>query len=441
MKAGYTSSKKRRKERRVQQQKQIKELRQLIPWGPGDMDVSWLRELLTESLEGFAAEAGWRLALLLLEDEVSRRCGPRYSRPEEREVTRYGSQPGVVMIAGQKQSVMRPRLRGVDGGSEVPLETYALLQRPNAMPSSTLAKMVHGVSCRSYEQVVETARAGFGVAKSSVSRGFVKASAAELEKLMSRPLNTTRFVALFLDGISFAGEMLIVALGLDETGHKHILGLRQGDSENAVVCTDLVTELRDRGLDTSQPILAVLDGAKALASAVKKVWGDRVLIQRCQVHKKRNVKEYLAKTHHAELDRRLNAAYHGDDYETSLKQLHGTQKWLRGINPDAASSLGEGLEETLTVLKLGLSKTLRQSLSSTNVIESALDTARTVTRRVKKWRDGSMKKRWCAAGLRKVEQNFRRIKGYADLNELTAALEELVPKPSTPKTQPRSKST
>ena len=441
MKAGYTSLKKRRKERRTQQRKQVRELQQLIPGKPEDMDVSWLRELLTNSVEGFAAEAGWRLALLLLEDEVTRRCGPRYSRPEVREVTRYGSQPGVVMIAGQKQAVLRPRIRGRDRGPEIPLETYALLQRPGTMPASTLAKMVHGVSCRSYEQVVETARAGFGVSKSSVSRGFVRASAAELEKLMSRRLNTTRFVALFLDGISFAGEMLIVAMGLDETGHKHVLGLRQGDSENAVVCTDLLTELRDRGLDTTRPILAVLDGSKALACAVQKVWGDRVLIQRCQVHKKRNVKEYVAQTHHAELDRRLNLAYHGDDYETSLKQLQDTQKWLRGINPDAASSLGEGLAETLTVLKLGLSKSLRQSLSSTNAIESALDTARTVTRRVKKWRDGSMKKRWCAAGLRKVEQNFRRIKGYADLNELTAALEELVPKPSTPKTQPRSKST
>ena len=166
-----------------------------------------------------------------------------------------------------------------------------------------------------------------------------------------------------------------------------------------------------------------------------------MLIQRCQVHKKRNVKEYVAQTHHAELDRRLSLAYHGDDDEASLKQLPETPKWLRGINPDAASSLGEGLEETLTVLKLGLSKALRQSLSSTNAIESALDTARTVTRRVKKWRDSSLKKRWCAAGLRKVEQDFRRIKGYADLHELMTALEELVPKPSTPKTQSRSKST
>lgn len=231
MKAGYTSSKKRRKERRTQQRKQVRELQQLIPGKPEDMDVSWLRELLTNSVEGFAAEAGWRLALLLLEDEVTRRCGPRYSRPEVREVTRYGRQPGVVMIAGQKQGVLRPRIRGRDRGPEIPLETYALLQRPGTMPASTLAKMVHGVSCRSYEQVVETARAGFGVSKSSVSRGFVRASAAELEKLMSRRLDTTR------------------------------------------------------------PILAVWDGSQTLACAVQKVWGDRVLIQRCQVHKKRNVKE------------------------------------------------------------------------------------------------------------------------------------------------------
>ncbi len=260
---------------------------------------------------------------------------------------------------------------------------------------------------------------------------------AALEKLRARPLSALRLVALFLDGVDFAGEMLIVAMGLDEHGHKHLLGLRQGGRENAEVCTSLLTELRERGLDTTRPILAVLDGSKALASAVKQVWGERALIQRCQAHKKRNMTAHLAAEHHAELDRRLNLAYHGDNYEAALKQLHDTATWLNRLNPDAANSLREGLEETLTVVKLGLSETLRKTLATTNPIESALDTTRTVTRRVKRWRDGSMKLRWCAAGLLKVEKKFRRIKGYRDIPKLIAALDALTTKPST---LPRKKS-
>ncbi len=406
-------------------------------WLPRVMDVGGLQELLVQAVEGFATEAGLRVALCLLEEELLRRCGERYRRLPDREATRFGSQPGVLVIGGQKLPIDKPRARYVDGRGEVLLETYERLQRPEALPRSALAKMVRGVSCRDYEGVLDLARDGIGVKKSSVSRGFVKASADELEKLRARPLSALRLVALFLDGVDFAGEMLIVAMGLDEHGHKHLLGLRQGGRENAEVCTSLLTELRERGLDTTRPILAVLDGSKALASAVKQVWGERALIQRCQAHKKRNVKAPLAAEHHAELDRRLNRAYHGDNYEAALKQLHDTATWLNRLNPDAAHSLREGLEETLTVVKLGLSETLRKTLATTNPIESALDTTRTVTRRVKRWRDGSMKLRWCAAGLLKVEKKFRRIKGYRDIPKLIAALDALTTKPST---LPRKKS-
>jgi putative transposase len=430
MSAKYTSSKKHRKQLREQRQRFLGEVGK---WLPGTMEVGWLRDILFQAVEGFATEAGWRIALLLLEEELVRRCGTRYERPANREASRHGSQPGVIVIGGQKLPLHKPRARYLDGRGEVTLATYERLQHPDTMSQSALAKMVRGVSCRDYEGVLDLARAGVGVKKSSVSRGFVKASADELEKLMTRPLNTIRFVALFLDGIDFAGEMLIVAVGLDEHGHKHILGLRQGGTENAPVCLGLLTELRARGLDTSRPILVVLDGSKALVSAVKQVWGDRALIQRCQVHKKRNVKAHLPAEYHAELDRRLNAAYHGTDHDAALKQLRGTVTWLKRLNPDAASSLAEGLEETLTVVQLGLSETLRKTLATTNPIESALDTTRTVTRRVKRWRDGSMKQRWCAAGLLKVEKKFRRIKGYRDLPKLIAALDALVAKPSTPR--------
>lgn len=409
-------------------------LDQVEQWLPESMDVGGLQELLVQAVEGFATEAGLRVARCLLEEELRRRCGERYARSPDREATRFGSQRGVLILGGQKVPIDKPRARYRDDRGEVLLETYERLQRPDALPRSALAKMVRGVSCRDYEGVLDLACNAVGVKKSSVSRGFVRASADELEKLRVRPLSDLRLVALFLDGLDFAGEMLIVSVGLDEQGHKHLLGLRQGGSENAEVCTSLLTELRERGLDTKRPILAVLDGSKALACAVQQVWGERALIQSAaadQVHKKRNVKAHLAAEHHAELDRRLNVAYHGHDYDAALQQLHETATWLNRLNPDAANSLREGLEETLTVVKLGLSETLRKTLATTNPIESALDTARTVTRRVKRWRDGSMKLRWCAAGLLKVEQKFRRIKGYRDIPKLISALEAQTLKPST----------
>lgn len=367
-------------------------LDQVEQWLPESMDVGGLQELLVQAVEGSQPRR---------DCESRGVCWKKNSgggavsvmRSPDREATRFGSQRGVLILGGQKVRIDKPRARYLDDRGEVLLETYERLQRPDALSRSALAKMVRGVSCRDYEGVLDLACNAVGVKRSSVSRGFVRASADELEKLRARPLSDLRLVALFLDGIAFAGEMLIVSVGLDEQGRKHLLGLRQGGSENAEVCTSLLTELRERGLDTKRPILAVLDGAKALTCAVQQVWGERALIQRCQVHKKRNVKAHLAAEHHAELDRRLNIAYHGHDYDAALKQLHDTATWLNRLNPDAANSLREGLEETLTIVKLGLSETLRKTLATTNPIESALDTTRTVTRRVKRWRDGSMKLR------------------------------------------------
>ena len=215
---------------------------------------------------------------------------------------------------------------------------------------------------------------------------------------------------------------MLVALGLTETGEKKILGLRQGASENATVCTALLEELRERGLDTSQPILAVIDGSKALAAAVKRVWGDKARIQRCQIHKRRNIEAHLPDKHHDELGRLLHAAWHETDYERAKKQLLTAVRWLERLSPDAANSLREGMEETLTVVKLGLPALLRRTLATTNPIESALSVTRTVTARVTRWRDGDMRLRWCTAGLLRAEQKFSRIKGFRHITELSRAL-------------------
>ena len=442
MSARYVSAKVRRKQERKQKTELLEEMRQ---WVADPLDVVSLRELLQESLRGFAVEAGTRVALCLLQDEVLQLCGPEYQRLPGRELSRYGRQPGVVMLAGRGVPILKPRVRYKDGRGEKTLDTYEQLQRPEALTQSTLAKMVRGVSCRNYEEVLDTARVSLGVQKSNVSRGFVKASRKELDKLLTRPLPKTRMVALFLDGIDFAGEMLIVALVLDSSGNKPILGLRQGTTENAIVCRELLTSLRDRGLDTSQPMLCVLDGSKALDSAVREVFDGNVLIQRCQVHKKRNVKAHLPESLHEELDQRLNVAYYGDDYAAAKKQLDNTMKWLERLNPSAAASLREGLDETLTVIRLGLTDCLRRTLATTNPIESVMDTTRTITGRVKHWQDGAMRQRWCASGLLKAEQRFRRVKGYKDIPKLIEALDAALAKSASdsttnPKTKPKSNS-
>jgi transposase-like protein len=390
------------------------------------LSIEGLIEMARQSLSSFAVEVGLKMAECLLEDEVNRRCGPRYARSGERSETRYGHQGGYVTIAGQKVPVRKPRVRQVDGCGEAELANYALLQSADAMPESALAKMVNGVSCRRYERVVDVARAGFGVKKSSVSRGFVRASAEQLQQLAERHFADEQFAVIFIDAQPYAGEMMVVALGITSAGEKRLLGLRQGATENATVCTSLLEELRERGVRTDVPTLFVLDGAKALRSAVGRVWGKFAVVQRCQAHKKRNVEAHLPDKHHDELRRQLNLAYHHTDHRQAVKALNTTVAWLRRLNPDAAASLQEGLEETLTVVRLGVPELLRKSLATTNPIESAFSVAEAATRRVKRWRDGDMRQRWCVAGLLDAERRFNRVKGYRHMQTLLDALDRIV---------------
>jgi transposase-like protein len=354
-----------------------------------------------------------------LEDEVTRLCGRRYERRPDRPCTRYGHQQGTATLAGQKIALPRPRVRRTDGSGEVPLETYARLQAPDAISRAVLQRMVPGVSTRNYEQVIDLARDGFGVKKSSVSRDFVRASAAQVKALAERRFDNEHFPVIMIDGVEYAGETMVVALGITADGTKRVLGVRQGATENAAVCIALLEDLQVRGLDTSRPVLLVLDGAKALHAAAKRGWGQNAEIQRCQIHKKRNVKAHVPEKHHAELDRRLSEAYQEASYEIAKTSLEATSRWLERINANAASSLREGLEETLTVVRLGLAGALRRTLATTNPIESALS----VTRRVTRWRDGDMRRRWCVAGLLRAESKFRRIKGHRAMLLLIKALE------------------
>lgn len=379
--------------------------------------------ILRDELHSFGVEVGLMLSEKLLEDEVRRLCGERHQRLVDRRFSRHGHQGGSIVIAGQKATITKPRVRSIHGSGELNLATYELMQRGDAMPEASLQRMVRGVSCRDYEGVVDLARDGFGVKKSSISRNFVRASAKAVEEFAQRRFDGERVVAIFIDGVDYAGETMVCALGIREDGTKRILGLRQGATENKQVVTALLEDLAERGIRTDLATLFVLDGSKALHAAVKSLWGRRAVIQRCQVHKKRNVKAHLAEKHCPELLRQLNAAYHEDDYDVALKGLKTTARWLDRISPDAAASLREGMEETITVVRLGVPALLRKTVATTNPIESAFDTAQNVTARVKRWRDGDMRRRWCTAGLLRAEEKFRRVKGYKQIPSLINALD------------------
>jgi len=415
----------RRKVRQIERQALTQSREVQLP-----LNVAALVELSREALLSFAVEMGLKVAQCRLEDEVKERCGERHERQPNRQETRFGHQRGFITIAGQKVSLAKPRVRSTRGGGEVDLERYRLLQSPAALPQAALAHLVNGVSTRRYEQVVQLARQGFGVKRSSVSRGFVRASAAEVERLAERRFDDERFAVIFIDAQPYAGEMMVVALGITTSSEKRLLGLRQGATENATVVTSLLEELRERGVPTDVPTLFVLDGAKALRAAVIRVSGKFAVIQRCQVHKLRNVKAHLVDEHHAELRQRLNAAYHETNATQALALLRATVTWLRRISPAAAASLEEGLEETLTVVRLGVLELLRKTLATTNPIESAFSVAESVTRRVKRWRDGDMRERWCVAGLVDAESRFNRVKGHKHLPQFLTTLDRLVAAPT-----------
>jgi len=417
MKRRYTKTARNRKRKAAQEANQA-----TIPLG---LDRDQVRAVIEERLNGAAIDIALLVGVAVLEDEVSRLCGPRYQRQAERQLTRYGHQPGIITMAGQKLPVVKPRVRYTDGRGEAELPLYTSLQGEDVMPAAALQRLVHGVSCRNYAQVVERATEGFGIDKSSVSRAFVRATADAVQKLAERRFED-RFLAVFIDGVEYAGATMIVALGVTEGGDKRILGLREGATENAEVCTRLLADLRDRGLRTEVPTLFVLDGSKALAKAVRDVWGRYALIQRCQEHKKRNVEKHVPEAHWPEVKRRLEEAYRQTSHSQACALLKSTIKFLERISPDAAASLREGWEETLTVVRLGLPELLRKTLRTTNPIESAFSIAEELTARVKRWRDGDMRQRWCAAGLLKAETRFRRIKGHRHLGSLKQALETAV---------------
>lgn len=368
--------------------------------------------------------AGLELMCLLMEQEVEELVGKRSVPSKERTAYRWGKNDGWCRIDGQKVPRKRPRARQVDG-KEVLLGSYLCFQQDPQLGPKLWREVLRGLSTRNYGRTVRRFAEAYGIEKSAVSEHFIEASRRKLRELLERDLSRLELCAVMLDGISFDGETFVVALGIGQDGRKTVLGLRQGASENAAVAGELCADLERRGLDFQQARLWVLDGARALAAAVRKRAGQAALIQRCQLHKRRNVLGHLPDQHQPFIEQKLMAAWAMSSYEEASKALESVRLELERINPSAARSLAEGLEETLTIHRLGVPEALRKTLFSTNPIESALSVVEDKCRRVKKWQGGDMKLRWVASGLLFAEEQFRRVKGYRDIPQLVAAIQAL----------------
>lgn len=383
-----------------------------------------VERLINEELHRSAMSVGVMVISEMLEQEVNDLCGGHRKRNLGRTGYRYGKQSGYIVMGGQKVRIEKPRVRTIDGRREVPLAIYGRLQQAEVIDQTVARRLVRGVSCRNYRSVIEIIAGSVGVSRSSVSRAFIRATEEKVAEFYRRRYTGTRFVTIFIDGVHFKGQMLIVAIGVTSEGRKVVLSVRQGATENASVCTDLLEELRERGVSTDQTTLFILDGAKALHAAVKRVWGERALIHRCHVHKLRNVRAYVSKDLWGQVQSQMRSAYAEKDVTKARRRLLTTARWLDRVAPAAAGSLREGLEETLTVASLRLPATLVRSLLSTNPVESPFQRVRSVTGRITRW-TGQMRIRWCVAGLLEAEQRFKRISGAKHIDKLTAALDRI----------------
>jgi len=387
--------------------------------------VGWLRQGVGELIR----QAGLQMIELLMEEEVRKLAGERSQPQPERTVNRWGKERGYCVVMGQKVPIERPRVRTTED-QEVRLGSYELFHRGEPLSETVWEKLMLGLSTRKYGQAVREFSEAYGLEKSAVSEHFIEASRAKLQDLMERRLDKLRLCALLIDATPFEGQQMVVALGIGQDGRKTILGIRQGATENATVVGELLGDLLNRGLDFSTPRLYVLDGGKALHAAVKKYAGESAPIQRCQVHKRRNVLDHLTDEQKPAVAKKLNAGYALEDYAAAKQALNGLHRELMDLNPSAARSLGEGLEETLTVHRLHVPLQLRLTLASTNVIESAFSIVERVCLNVKRWHAGDQRERWVGSGLLVAEKQFRRVKGHKQIPLLLRELEALIPSKS-----------
>jgi putative transposase len=396
-----------------------------------DGHLARFAEHLREGLLAASVAVGLDVMDELMAAEVTAVAGPRGKHQPARSATRHGAEGGTVTLGGRRLPIRRPRVRTADGRAEVPLASYGAFSGSDLLAEGIVARMLAGLSTRRYGAGLEPVGAGVearagGTSRSAVSRRFVAATSRRLGELLSRPLDGQRFLVVYLDGFRMGEHLLVGALGVTTDGTKVPLGVVEGTTENAAVVTGLVTDLRERGLDVSGGILFVIDGGKALRAAIRSVFGTGAEVQRCRRHKERNVTDHLPEAERQLVLRRLRAAWVEPDPVRAKAALEAIARGLAHGRPGAAAAVREGLAETLTVNRLGVTGSLLRTLESTNPIESMIEIVRDHATRVKRWESGEMALRWAAAGMLSAQGQFRRVRGFRELPLLAAALQRAV---------------
>ena len=387
-----------------------------------------MREILVSarsSLREVVLSSGLQVLAAMLEEDRERLCGPRSRPSEKREAYRYGYDEAPVVLGGRKIRVSKPRARSVAGG-ELELATWQQMTEEDPLEERAVEQMLVGVSTRGYARSLEPLTEemeSIGVSRSSVSRRFVARTAREVEIFLSRELSGLDFPVVMVDGTALGEHVLVTALGIDSTGKKHTLGVREGSTENEQLCVELLRSLVERGLGIGRARLFVIDGGKGIRKAIRTVFGWWALIQRCQVHKMRNIVEHLPESKRMWVRGELRRAWSSESAAAGARKLRGLARQLDASHPGAAASVREGLEETLTVVELAVRGRLYETLCSTNPIENLQGLLKQMAHNVRCWRGGSMVLRWGVTGMMEAEKRFRRVKGYRDLPQLLSALE------------------
>jgi putative transposase len=403
--------------------------------GRVDGHLAAFAEHMREGLLAASTAVGLEVMAELMDTEVAELAGPKGKHDPQRTATRHGTEPGSVTLGGRRVPMRRPRVRSVarddQPDREIALESYDSFASTDLLAEGIVARMLAGISTRRYPVALEPVggdveRTASSTSKSAVSRRFVAATAERLAELCTRRLDDQRWLVVFVDGFGFGEHTLVGALGVTADGTKVPLGVVEGSTENAAVCTRLVSDLAARGLDASRGVLFVVDGGKAIAKAVDDVFGALAVTQRCRIHKERNILDHLPEAERPLIQRKLRAAWAKPDAAEAKADLESLARSLAKQRPGAAASLREGLDETLTVTRLGITGALLRTLGSTNPVESMIEIIRDHSRRVKRWSSGEMALRWAAAGMLAAQSQFRRVKGYRQLPALARALEQHV---------------
>ena len=404
-----------------------------------------LEGAIRDGLMAFSCATGLLVIAEMMEAERTQIVGPRGKHDPGRVAERNGSAPGSVVLGGRMVPMTRPRAVRVDGGGEIGLDSYQVFSSTDVLTQVALERMLAGVATRRHGLVAEPIGERLeaharGDSRSAVSRRFKSATEAKLAELLARDLSGLDVGAMMIDGIVFAECCVVVALAVTSDGTKVPVGLWEGDTENTTVVKDLLADLVERGLGCEAGVLFVLDGSKALAAGVKKVFGDRAVIQRCTLHKRRNVADYLPEPYAGKIDGQLARAFNDLDAKRGLRVAQGIAAQLEERYPSAAASLREGLEDMFTVRRLGASDLLARSLCCTNSIESMISVVGRLCDRVTNFKDPKMVRRWAGVGMLEAERSFHRIKGCRDMPALTKAVRAEVTRRRSPQATPKANS-